>query len=55
MIREVNIREVNNGYQLVLKDETVGGEYVYSSLEIFQMLEKIGKFLYGKKVNVEEN
>ena len=49
-MKKVTIEEVNNGFQVALD----GAPYVYKSTEIVEMLERIGKFVLGKKVKVEE-
>lgn len=55
MNKEINIKEVENGYQVAVKDTTRNGVYVFKSGEIFLMLETVGKWINGKPVKVKEN
>lgn len=55
MNKEINVKEVENGYQVSVKDSTRNGVYVFKSSEIFVMLETVGKWINGKPVKVKEN
>lgn len=54
MDKEISIREVQNGYQVNVKDTTINGIYVFKSNEEILMLETIGKWLTTRKVVVTE-
>jgi len=49
-VKQVTIKEVSNGYLVEIDTK----QYVYSYLDIFKMLEFIGKQIVGKPVKVEE-
>lgn len=48
------IRTTSNGY-LVQLDGDTSSEYVFKATELFEMLEFIGKHLFGRKIKVTEN
>lgn len=55
MNKEIIIREVQNGYQVAVKDSTREGIYVFKSTEELLMLETIGKWVVNKRVVVKES
>ncbi len=50
MTKEIKIQEVSNGYYVTVDQR----EYVFRAVDILQMLEFVGRELYGKKVQVIE-
>lgn len=54
MDKEIHIKEVQNGYEVAVKDTAVKGIYVFKSNEEMLMLEQIGKWLTTKRVVVKE-
>ncbi len=52
-MKEINIREINNGYIYTVKGYVRNnGEYVSKNTEEFSMLERIAEILLGFKVTV---
>lgn len=47
---KIMIEVVSNGYWVIIDDQ----KYTYTALEVFRMLEEIGKRLFGKKIRVVE-
>lgn len=54
MDKEINIREVQNGYEVTVNNTSVKGIYVFKSNEEILMLEQVGKWLTTRKVVVKE-
>lgn len=52
---DIKIEDKNNGYLVRLFDGTPAKEYVFKATDIFEMLEFVGKYVYGRKVKVTEN
>lgn len=53
-MKAITIKEVENGFSVELIDDNVVKPYVYKSTELFKMFEELGKWLYGRKIKVEE-
>ena len=51
-MKTVEITEVENGFKLKLDGRL---EYVFKALEEKEVLEKLGKFLFDRKVKVDLN
>lgn len=53
MIKHIEIEELGNGYwvKLTTKDNT--REFVYANTTEFKMIEEIGKFLLGYRIDVK--
>lgn len=54
-IKGLKIKETNNGWLVLFRQEESENEYVYPSDKPMMMLEEIGKFLIGRKVRVHES
>lgn len=52
---KVTIEEKDNGYRLIIEGANHNKDSVYKSVEVLNMLEELGKTLYGKKVKVQES
>lgn len=50
----IKIQTKNNGY-VVQFDYDAHKEYVYKSTEVMEMLEFVGRHIFGRKVKVVEN
>lgn len=51
-MKTVEIRQKENGYVVRIDGRL---DYVYTSVEVFKMLEFIGKHILGGKIKVTEN
>lgn len=53
-MKTFTIQEVQNGFKIAIDENIDHTEYVYRSVDVLQMLEFVGREVYGKRVKVEE-